>query len=163
MRCSSRHGCRPRRHRRRRTKIAVSLEVRMPSSRRGRLAGVPLPAAPLAALLALPLAARAADMPGLSSRTLGNGLEVIVIENHATPLVTIEIAGKTGAFVEGPDTTGLSHLYEHMFFKGNEQLPDQEAWLRRVRQLGATWNGTTNTERVNYFVTLPSAKLWEGG
>ncbi|HEV8630182.1 MAG TPA: pitrilysin family protein [Thermoanaerobaculia bacterium] len=107
-------------------------------------------------------AARAGEVPGLSSRTLANGLEVIVIENHIAPLVTIEVAGKTGGFVEGPDTTGLSHLYEHMFFKGNEVLPDQEAWLKRVNQLGATWNGTTNTERVNYFITLPAAKLWEG-
>jgi zinc protease len=54
---------------------------------------------------------------------------------------------------EPPDYNGLSHLYEHMFFKANAVIPSQEAWLARVRELGMTWNGTTNTERVNYFFT----------
>ena len=51
---------------------------------------------------------------------LDNGLEVIVIENSRVPLTTIEIAVKNGAFTEGPEYSGLSHLFEHMFFKANK-------------------------------------------
>ena len=52
---------------------------------------------------------------------LKNGLEIIVIENPAVPLVTVEIAVKNGAYTEPPEYNGLSHLYEHMFFKSNER------------------------------------------
>ncbi|HEX2122478.1 MAG TPA: pitrilysin family protein [Thermoanaerobaculia bacterium] len=117
----------------------------------------------LAALLLLaatPLFA--GDIPGLTSKKLANGLEVIVIENHAVPLVTIEVAVKSGGFVETPEYSGLSHLYEHMFFKGNRVIPNQEAYLKRLRELGASWNGTTSTERVNYYFTVPSTNLREG-
>jgi zinc protease len=57
---------------------------------------------------------------------------------------------------EPPEYNGLSHLYEHMFFKGNKALPDQLAYMARGRELGLHWNGTTNTERVNYFFTTTS-------
>jgi zinc protease len=106
--------------------------------------------------------ALAGDIPGLTSKKLANGLEVIVIENHAVPLVTIEIAVRSGGFVESPEYSGLSHLYEHMFFKGNRVIPNQEAYLKRLRELGASWNGSTQTERVNYFLTLPSDNMREG-
>jgi zinc protease len=116
----------------------------------------------LAALLLFATSLHAGDIPGLSSKKLKNGLEVIVIENHAVPLVTIEIAVKSGGFVESPEFSGLSHLYEHMFFKGNRAIPNQEGYLKRLRELGAAWNGTTQTERVNYYFTIPSQNLREG-
>src|ERR671939_497202 len=75
---------------------------------------------------------------------LSNGLEVVVIENHKVPLATIEIAVKNGAYTEGPEYSGLSHLFEHMFFKANKDYPDQEKFLKRTQELGAIWNGTTN-------------------
>src|SRR5690606_14229802 len=53
-------------------------------------------------------------------------------------------------------------LYEHMFFKGNAALPTQERYMARVRELGISFNGTTSTERVNYFITLPSRNFAEG-
>ena len=56
---------------------------------------------------------------------MDNGLEVVVIENHKVPLATIEIAVKNGAYTEGPEYSGLSHLFEHMFFKANKDYPDQ--------------------------------------
>ena len=88
------------------------------------------------------------------NRKLANGLDVIVIENHAVPIVTVELNVKNGGFVETPEYNGLSHLYEHMFFKANKTIPSQEKYLERIRQLGASWNGTTSEERVNYFVTV---------
>jgi zinc protease len=93
------------------------------------------------------------DLP-IHNRKLPNGLDVIVIENHAVPIVTVELDVKNGAFTESPDYNGLSHLYEHMFFKANKTIPSQEKYLERTRQLGANWNGTTSEERVNYFVTV---------
>src|SRR5215211_7230702 len=73
---------------------------------------------------------------------LDNGLEVVVIENSRVPLTTIEIAVKNGAFTEGPEYSGLSHLFEHMFFKANRDYPDQQKFIGRVQELGAIWNGT---------------------
>jgi zinc protease len=98
----------------------------------------------------------------LTTTKLENGLEVILVENHAVPLVTVEIAVRTGAYTETPKTDGLAHLYEHMFFKGNAALPNQEAYQKREAELGISSNGTTSTEAVKYFVTLPSYYLEEG-
>ena len=95
-------------------------------------------------------------------KKLDNGLEVLVIEDRTVPLATIEIAVKNGAFTEDADYDGLSHLYEHMFFKANKDIPSQEEFIRRASELGAIWNGTTSNERVNYFVTLNNKYLSEG-
>lgn len=94
--------------------------------------------------------------------TLDNGLQVLTIEDPSVPLVTIEIAVHNGAFTETPEFDGLSHLYEHMFFKANKDLPNQESFMKRVHQLGIVFNGTTGNERVNYFYTLGSDKLNQG-
>ena len=116
-------------------------------------------------VLATTLAAQT-DLP-IRDTTLANGLRVIVIENHAVPLVTVELDVKNGSFTEPPAYNGLSHLYEHMFFKANRTIPSQERYLERLRELGAAWNGTTSEERVNYFVTvgtdsvLPSLQFME--
>jgi zinc protease len=85
---------------------------------------------------------------------LENGLEILVIEDNSVPLATIEIVVHNGSYTEDPEYNGLSHLYEHMFFKANKELPSQEAFLARVRELGIVFNGTTSNERVNYFLTL---------
>lgn len=93
---------------------------------------------------------------------LDNGLEVVVIENHKVPLATIEIAVKNGAYTEGPEYSGLSHLFEHMFFKANKDYPDQEKFIKRTEELGMIWNGTTGGERVNYFFTFDKDSLTAG-
>ena len=93
---------------------------------------------------------------------LGNGLEVLVIEDNSVPLATIELCLHNGSFAEDTAYNGLSHLYEHMFFKANKDLPSQEAFLARVRELGVSFNGTTSNERVNYFITLSNEKMNDG-
>lgn len=95
-------------------------------------------------------------------KTLPDGLQVLVIEDHSVPLVTIEIAVKNGSYTESPEFNGLSHLYEHMFFKANKDYPNQEAFMDRIKELGISFNGTTGTERVNYFFTLPKFNLKKG-
>ncbi len=93
---------------------------------------------------------------------LKNGLDVIVVENPIVPLATVEINVHNGSFTEPPEYNGLSHLYEHMFFKANEEIPNQERFLERGRELGMSWNGSTSEERVNYFFTFPKDSLRQG-
>jgi zinc protease len=93
---------------------------------------------------------------------LANGLDVIVVENHTVPLATILIAAKNGGYTEPPDYSGLSHFYEHMFFKGNKVIPNQEKFHERIRELGIDYNGYTTREAVVYFFTLPSFNLHNG-
>lgn len=114
--------------------------------------------AAIAAMACSSIAYAQSDLP-IHSKKLANGLEVIVIENHAVPIVTVELDVKNGSYTESPEFNGLSHLYEHMFFKANRAIPSQEAYLRRTNQLGAVWNGTTSEERVNYYVTVGKDSL----
>jgi zinc protease len=100
--------------------------------------------------------------PGYYWKQLPNGLQVLVIENSKVPLATVEIAVKNGAFTEDSVYNGLSHLFEHMFFKANKDYPTQEVFLKRTQELGAIWNGTTGDERVNYFFTFDRDSL-QGG
>lgn len=93
---------------------------------------------------------------------LDNGLDVIVIENHTVPLVTIDVTVRNGSFTEPDEFAGLSHLYEHMFFKANAAIPSQERFMQRVRELGIVFNGYTSDEVVTYFFTLPATNLDPG-
>jgi zinc protease len=93
---------------------------------------------------------------------LSNGLEVIVVENHGVPIVTIEVDVRNGSFTQGPAYEGLSHLYEHMFFKANRSYPRPDDFVARASQLGAVFNARTREEVVNYFITLPKDSI-EGG
>jgi len=93
---------------------------------------------------------------------LDNGLQVLVLEDASVPLATVEIAVHNGAFTEDTAYNGLSHLYEHMFFKANKDIPSQEKYLDRIHELGIEFNGTTGDERVNYFFTLGSKQVKEG-
>lgn len=115
------------------------------------------------AMVSSPTASAQNDLPeNFHFTELDNGLDLLVIEDPSVPLVTIEIAVHNGSYTEEPEYSGLSHLYEHMFFKANKDLPSQEAFLKRVNELGVQFNGTTSEERVNYFITLSSTKLQEG-
>src|SRR4249919_2821220 len=117
----------------------------------------PLVAATLAALLT-PLAATAAA-PEIQQHTLPNGLTVLVVENHAVPLVTVEIAAKNGSYTEPPELNGLSHLYEHMFFKANKATEDRADYLQTIDQLGIVYNGSTREEIVNYYFSTTTPNM----
>src|SRR6266550_4744357 len=92
----------------------------------------------------------------LVNRILSNGLEVIVLEDHSVPLITIEMAARNGSFTEPPELNGLSHLYEHMFFKSNQATIDRADYLSNIDQLGIIYNGTTQEEVVEYYFTTTS-------
>jgi zinc protease len=119
----------------------------------------------LAVLLVLP-SALAAQRPELEKiiqrKVLANGLEVIVVENHGVPLATVEVNVKNGAFTQSPEYAGLAHMYEHMFFRSNARYSRPDEFVQRAGELGAVFNGTTQEERVNYYITL-SADSVEAG
>ncbi len=98
----------------------------------------------------------------LKAERLDNGMELVSFEARKVPLVTIVLSVKAGAFTEKPETNGLTHLWEHMFFKGNAAIPNQEAFNERIQDLGIIYNGDTNPEMVRYYFTLPSVFLEEG-
>jgi len=95
----------------------------------------------------------------IASRVLPNGLEVIVFEDHSVPIVTIELAVRNGSFTEPPELNGLSHLYEHMFFKANRAIANAEQYLQKIGQLGIAYNGETREEVVEYYFTTTSPNL----
>jgi zinc protease len=116
---------------------------------------------PRAAATATATARATAPVPQaqLVNRVLANGLEIIVLEDHSVPLVTIELAVRNGSFTEPPELNGLSHLYEHMFFKANRAIANAEEYLQKIGQLGIAYNGSTQTEIVNYYFTTTSPNL----
>lgn len=93
------------------------------------------------------------------NKTLANGLEVIVYPDANVPVVTVEMAVRNGSFTEPPELNGLSHLYEHMFFKTNQAIKNGEEYLRDIGQLGITYNGSTREEVVNYYFSTTSIYL----
>ncbi len=103
------------------------------------------------------LHAQRADLDKIiQRRVLPNGLEVIVVENHGVPLATVEVNVRNGSFTQTPEYAGLAHMYEHMFFRANQQYPESEMYLDRAAQLGAVFNGTTQEETVSYYLTVPA-------
>jgi zinc protease len=98
----------------------------------------------------------------IQRRVLPNGLEVIAVENHGVPLVTIEADVKNGSFTQPPEYAGLAHMYEHMFFRANSAYSQPEAFVDRAGDLGAVYNGTTSEERVNYYLTVSADSLAGG-
>jgi zinc protease len=115
------------------------------------------------ALTSAPLQGQRAELEKIiKRRVLTNGLEVIVVENHGVPLATVEIDVKNGSFTQTPEYAGLAHMYEHMFFKANEHLPEPDQFIDRAAELGAVFNATTQEERVAYYMTLPADSLAGG-
>ncbi len=111
-------------------------------------------------LLVAVTAVQAGD--ALSTRILDNGLQVIVVENHTVPLATIEVAVRSGSFIETPEKDGLTNLHAHMFFKANQTFPTLEACLGRARELGIVSGVSSREEWENFYITLPTDSLRPG-
>lgn len=90
--------------------------------------------------------------------TLANGLRVVFSPDHAIPVVSIAVYYDVGSRNEKEGRTGFAHLFEHMMFQGSENVP-KAAHFQYIFNAGGTMNGTTSTERTNYFETLPSNYL----
>ena len=90
--------------------------------------------------------------------TLKNGLRVITVEDHSAPVVAISITYNVGSRNERQGRTGFAHLFEHMMFKGSENVGSGEHYML-VFNNGGNMNGTTNEDRTNYFEVLPANQL----
>ncbi|MBI5684612.1 MAG: insulinase family protein [Verrucomicrobia bacterium] len=109
----------------------------------------------LAALLLAPLASLCASQPAIRETTLPNGLKVITREIHAAPTISVWTYYRVGSRNERPGVTGISHLIEHMMFKGTATLKRGE--IDRLTALaGGKNNAFTDTDYTSYYFALPS-------
>ena len=89
---------------------------------------------------------------------LKNGLRLIVSEEHAAPMFSIVVNYNVGSRDERKGRTGFAHLFEHMMFKGSENVgPGEHPYLMFMN--GGSMNGTTNKDRTMYFESLPANQL----
>ncbi|MTV53422.1 insulinase family protein [Massilia buxea] len=89
---------------------------------------------------------------------LQNGLTLLVHEDHSVPLVGVNIWYHVGSRNEKRGKTGFAHLFEHFFFNGSENYP--HGFREAMDDLGANnRNGTTNTDRTNFFEDVPTPAL----
>lgn len=89
---------------------------------------------------------------------LDNGLTVILHEDHSDPIVHVDVTYHVGSARELVGRSGFAHFFEHMMFQGSEHVRDEEHF-KIVTESGGTLNGTTNSDRTNYFETMPSNQL----
>jgi zinc protease len=85
---------------------------------------------------------------------LSNGLRVILHEDHSTPIVGVNIWYHVGSKNEMPGKTGYAHLFEHMMFQGSKNYDDD--YFKPIQEAGGSLNGSTNTDRTNYWEVVPS-------
>jgi zinc protease len=113
--------------------------------------------------LALAVSPSAITPPRISftDTKLSNGLRLIVAEDHVAPVFSIAVVYNVGSRDERPGRTGFAHLFEHMMFKGSENVGPGEHFYT-VFSNGGTMNGTTNKERTLYFETMPANQLEAG-
>ncbi|MCK0111114.1 insulinase family protein [Ornithinimicrobium sp. F0845] len=97
------------------------------------------------------------DYP-IATRTLSNGLRVVVSRDHTVPTVTVNIWVGVGSRHERPGSTGLAHLFEHLMFQGSANVAEGEHFTLLMEQ-GGTLNATTWFDRTNYFETVPTGAL----
>jgi zinc protease len=90
--------------------------------------------------------------------TLDNGLTVILHPDDSDPLVHVDVTYHVGSGREEPGRSGFAHFFEHMMFQGSENVADEEHF-KIITESGGTLNGTTNSDRTNYFETVPSNQL----
>jgi zinc protease len=100
---------------------------------------------------------RALQVP-YTTFTLPNGLRVILHEDHTVPVATVNVWYHAGSAREKVGRTGFAHLFEHLMFEGSGHVKEGD-FDNLLEAAGATNNGSTNPDRTNYFIDLPSNAL----
>ena len=90
--------------------------------------------------------------------SLANGLRVVLNADNAIPVVSVAVYYNVGSRNEREGRTGFAHLFEHMMFQGSENVP-KAGHFQHIMKAGGTMNGTTSSERTNYYETLPANQL----
>ncbi len=92
-----------------------------------------------------------------AKRTLANGLDVVVHEDRRVPIVAVNLWYHVGSKNERTGRTGFAHLFEHLMFEGSEH--HNGSFFQPLQQAGALLNGSTNTDRTNYWEVVPTSAL----
>jgi zinc protease len=92
-----------------------------------------------------------------TKRTLANGLDVIVHEDRHVPIIAVNIWYHVGSKDEVPGRTGFAHLFEHLMFEGSEH--HNSGYFPPLQRAGALLNGSTNTDRTNYWEVVPTGAV----
>lgn len=90
--------------------------------------------------------------------TLSNGLTVILHEDHSDPLVHVDVTYHVGSAREEVGKSGFAHFFEHMMFQGSKHVADEQHF-KVITEAGGSLNGSTNTDRTNYYETVPANQL----
>src|SRR5882757_6235441 len=94
------------------------------------------------------------SVEGITEYRLDNGLRVLLFPDPSRPKVTVNLTVFVGSRHEGYGETGMAHLLEHLLFKGTPSHPDIP---KALKERGAQFNGSTSSDRTNYFETLPAS------
>ena len=89
---------------------------------------------------------------------LSNGLTIVVHEDHSDPIAYVDVTYHVGSNREQQGRSGFAHFFEHMMFQGSKHVADEQHF-KIITEAGGTLNGSTNTDRTNYFETVPSNQL----
>lgn len=89
---------------------------------------------------------------------LPNGLSILVHEDHSDPVAYVDVTYHVGSAREQEGRSGFAHFFEHMMFQGSKNVADEQHF-KIITEAGGTLNGTTNTDRTNYFETVPSNQV----
>jgi zinc protease len=92
-----------------------------------------------------------------TKHTLSNGLDVLVHEDHALPIVAVNVWYHVGSKNEVPGRTGFAHLFEHLMFEGSQHY--DRGYFHPLQEAGAALNGSTNADRTNYWEVVPTNAL----
>ena len=92
-----------------------------------------------------------------TKHTLENGLDVVLHEDHACPIVAVNVWYHVGSKNEQPGHTGFAHLFEHLMFEGSQH--HDRGYFQPLQGAGGTLNGSTNADRTNYWEVVPSNAL----
>jgi zinc protease len=92
-----------------------------------------------------------------SKHTLANGLDVLLHEDHACPIVAVNLWYHVGSKNERPGHTGFAHLFEHLMFEGSQH--HDKGYFSPLQGAGAALNGSTNADRTNYWEVVPAGAL----
>jgi zinc protease len=93
-----------------------------------------------------------------SKFVLDNGLTVVLHEDHSDPMVHVDVTYHVGSAREEPGRSGFAHFFEHMMFEGSKNVGPGE-FSKIISNAGGTLNGTTNSDRTNYYETMPVNQL----
>jgi zinc protease len=95
---------------------------------------------------------------GIERMSIENGLRLVLAPDHNAKTVAVSVTYSVGSRDEGPGQSGFAHLFEHMMFQGSQHVAKGQHFTL-ISERGGSMNGTTSTDRTNYFEVLPSSEL----